>query len=130
MISINETIAAEHRADLHRDAAKRRLSRSGAFLAAETAQTARIAIQPAGDADGHLVRQLAQLDDAPELEGPALLALVDGKAVAALSLLDRRVVADPFVLTQDTVALLRLRANHVLGKTKHRFRPIFRPRFA
>ena len=39
------------------------------------------------------VRRLAQLDDAPELEGPAMLAVVDGEAVAAMSLIDLRIVA-------------------------------------
>jgi hypothetical protein len=36
------------------------------------------------------------------------------QAVAALSLSDQRVVANPFVPTGDAVALLRLRAEHVL----------------
>jgi len=59
------------------------------------------------------VRRLAALDDAPELEGQVLLALVDGAAVAAISLRDERVIADPFLPTRDVVAVLRLRAGHL-----------------
>jgi hypothetical protein len=61
------------------------------------------------------VRRLAALEDAPELKGQVLLALADGAAVAALSLDDERIVANPFILTGDAVALLRLRAEHLLG---------------
>lgn len=75
-------------------------------------------------------RRLAALDDAPELEGEVLLALIDGAPVAALSLTERRVVADPFVATSDAVALLRLRAEHVSGPwpRRQRLRRILRPR--
>lgn len=59
--------------------------------------------------EAHLVRRLAALDDAPELDGQVLVALMGGQAVAALSLRDRRVVANPFVPTSEAVALLRLR---------------------
>ena len=52
---------------------------------------------------------------APSLDGPVLLALMDGEAVAALALLDRRVVANPFLCTRDVVQLLRLRAEHIAG---------------
>jgi hypothetical protein len=60
--------------------------------------------------EGAAVRRLAQLDDAPAPRGEILLAVLDGEPVAALSLLDGRVVANPFVRTADVVALLRLRA--------------------
>jgi hypothetical protein len=63
--------------------------------------------------EGRAIRRLAALDDAPELEGEILLALIDGDAIAALSLHDQRVVANPFLHTRDVVALLRLRAEHM-----------------
>jgi hypothetical protein len=70
------------------------------------------------------------LDGAPALEGEALLALIDGEAVAALSLRDGHVVANPFVRTEAAVALLRLRAGHVSGsRPGRRRRFIMRPRF-
>ena len=42
-----------------------------------------------------------------------MLAVVDGEAVAAMSLSDLRIVANPFVRTQHAVKLLRLRAAHL-----------------
>jgi hypothetical protein len=60
-----------------------------------------------------VVRRLAQLDDAPTPSGEILLALVDDEPVAALSLADGRVVANPFVRTAGLVALLRMRAAQI-----------------
>ena len=74
-----------------------------------------VALRLAGSDEALVVRRLAALDDAPALQGPVLLALVDGEAVAALSLLDRRVVANPFLFTRELVDLLRLRADHISG---------------
>ena len=74
-----------------------------------------VALRMAEGDEGHIVRHLSALDDAPALEGPVLLALTDGEPVAAISLLDRRVVANPFMLTRDLVELLRLRAEHISG---------------
>lgn len=70
------------------------------------------------DADDALVLQwLAVLDEQPALTGETLLALIDGEAVAALSLGDGRVVSNPFVATCDAVSLLRLRAQHLLRRS-------------
>jgi hypothetical protein len=70
-----------------------------------------IALRPAdpGDDDADLAR-LAELDSAPPLRAPVLLALVDGEPVAALSLADGRAVADPFRTTAGVLALLRAQA--------------------
>jgi len=130
MISINAAIADEHRSDLLREATARRLYRAATPPVDKPARTVTIALRLAADDEGRVVRRLAQLDDAPELQGPVLLALIDDEAVAAVSLRDRRVVANPFVPTQDEVALLRLQASHLLGKAKRRRpRPTLRPRF-
>jgi hypothetical protein len=56
------------------------------------------------------LRRLAGLDSARPLRHRALVAEQDGRAVAAIDLTDGRVVADPFVRTADTVALLKLHA--------------------
>jgi len=101
--------AAEHVRDLQREAARRRAS---AGLRASD-DGLRVELRLARDFEEGAVRRLAALDDAPVLEGPVLIALVDGDAVAALSLRDQRVVANPFVPTSDTVAVLRLRAKHM-----------------
>jgi hypothetical protein len=74
-----------------------------------------LALRVAESDEAPVVRRLAALDDAPPLEGPALLAVMDGEPVAAISLLDRRVVANPFVPTRDVVQLLRARAEHIHG---------------
>jgi hypothetical protein len=129
MTSINAIIASEHRADLLRAASHRYPdSDSGAYndLAGRT-----VALRPAHADETHVVEQLAELDDAPTLDGQVLLALIDGRPVAALSLGDGRVVADPFVRTEEAVALLRLQAKHLWPKSRRRrFRPSLRPRFA
>lgn len=70
--------------------------------------------------DTDVVRRLAELDSAPELTGEVVIALVNGDAVAGLSLLDQRVVANPFVSTTEAVALLRLRATHLSPSPRRR----------
>lgn len=57
--------------------------------------------------------RLAALDSARPLEGEVLLAYVDDDPVAAISLADGRVVADPFRRTAHVVELLRMRAEQL-----------------
>ena len=57
--------------------------------------------------DAYAVRKLARLDSANPLTGDVVIALVDGWAVAAISVTEDRVVADPFVRTADVVEMLR-----------------------
>ncbi|HSC02503.1 MAG TPA: hypothetical protein VLC49_04265 [Solirubrobacteraceae bacterium] len=80
------------------------------------------------DDDARAVLRLAALDDARPLQGQILLALVDGEAVAATSLSDGRVVANPFRRTADTVTLLSLRAAQLVGRPARRRRPRRLPR--
>ena len=40
-----------------------------------------------------------------------MLAVVNGEAIAAMSMTDRRVIANPFIRTQHAVTLLRMRAH-------------------
>ena len=72
-----------------------------------------IVIRHATDADGRLLADLAALDSARPLSGPALVAVVDGEPRAAIALADRRVVADPFRRTAQAAELLRVRADHL-----------------
>jgi hypothetical protein len=76
-----------------------------------------IALRLAGVDEDHVIRRLAELDDTAPLEGRVLLALIEGNAVAALSLEDGRAVADPFVPTAGVLALLRLRAAHLSARS-------------
>jgi hypothetical protein len=80
--------------------------------------------------DAPALHTLAELDEEPELSSQVLLALLDGEAVAALSLDDGRVVSNPFVATSDAVTMLRHRAGHLVGRALRKQRRGWRPRFA
>ncbi|HTU98803.1 MAG TPA: hypothetical protein VMF14_23325 [Solirubrobacteraceae bacterium] len=118
---LTAVLAQEHVSDLTRAAARyndtpsRPQWRSGPV----------VELRPARASDEAVVRQLAELDDAPPLEGPVLLAVVGGQAVAAIALDDQRVVADPFLPTAHAVSLLHLRARHVSSGVSARRRRRF-----
>jgi hypothetical protein len=57
--------------------------------------------------DAPAVRRLAQLDSSRPPSGHVLLAVVGSEPVAALGVETGTVVADPFRLTADVVAVLR-----------------------
>lgn len=129
--SISTLMAREHIADLRREAERQNLGRVRHPVAAVESASPVLALRLAHPDEADAVRTLAALDDAPELEGEVLLALTDGKAIAALSLRDRRVVATPFVPTSNAVALLHLRAAQLLGPPERpRLRTLLRPRLA
>ena len=60
--------------------------------------------------DSARIRTLALLDDKRMPAGPFLVAEIGDEMVAARSLTTGAVVANPFRLTSDIVAMLRLRA--------------------
>jgi hypothetical protein len=125
--TITALVAEQHVADLRRAAERRPATRSGTVD--QYAPRVELRIADAGDA--HVVARLAELDSARELEGPVLLALLDGDAVAGMSLRDGRVVANPFVPANQAVALLRLRAEHLSGApARRRLRRLPRLRLA
>jgi hypothetical protein len=97
-----------------------------AVLSTSTEPT--VVLRLARPEDAASLARLAALDSAPPLREPALLALVDGRALAALSLADRRVVADPFAPTADIVDLLHKRASSVEPRPQRR--RLLAPRFA
>ena len=72
-------------------------------------------IRPAGPADAAALEQLATLDGRKLGAAPLLVAEAgaDGTLVAALSLSDGTVVADPFHYTLEAVAQLRTRAGQI-----------------
>jgi hypothetical protein len=82
--------------------------------------TSTILLQQATAAEDSALRELSQLDSARTVTRPALMAVVDGALVAAISLRDGRVVADPFVETEAAVALLRVRASAVQTQPRSR----------
>jgi hypothetical protein len=68
--------------------------------------------------DEPAVTVLSALDSSPRPVDPVLLAEVDGSLWAAVSLADRRAVADPFRPSGDVVRLLRTVADR---RSKVRF---------
>lgn len=129
MTSINAVAATEHRADLQRAAERWRRS-AGTSTPNHSSEGQEITLRIASADDHGLIGRLAALDDAPALEGRVLLAVIDGEPVAALSLTDGRVVANPFAETREAVALLRLRREHLEGIRTRRWRALVRPRLA
>jgi hypothetical protein len=69
-----------------------------------------VTIRRAGSQDAVALKLLAMLDSTRPLHGPILVAESGGLVLAAISLEDGRVAADPFFPTADLVALLRARA--------------------
>jgi hypothetical protein len=96
-----------------------RAQRLGPHLAAlgqrhATPSRAALTVRAALASDASAIARIADLDSSYELpRSPLLVGERGGAIVAALSLRDGHVVANPFVPTADLVALLRLRARQV-----------------
>ena len=71
------------------------------------AMTTPLTIRRSTESDAPVLRLLAELDSAPPIAGPVLMAEQNDRPVAAISLDGRREIADPFVRTREVVALLR-----------------------
>jgi hypothetical protein len=119
---LTSIVANERAADLRRAATQyRRAMAKQAQAGPRDAEVTRpIILRLAGEQDAAALRELAELDDAAPLTGPVLLALVGGEVISALSLEDGSVAANPFVLTDDAVTLLRVRAEHLSGSSRRR----------
>src|SRR6202042_1547165 len=113
--SLTALAAQEHVHDLQRQARRERKQDSQ-----PDASTVSIELRLARADESLVLHRLAQLDDAPDLDGDALMALIDGDPIAALSLSDRRVIANPFVRTEHAVSLLRIQADHLFGRRERR----------
>jgi hypothetical protein len=112
-----EMTAAEHRAQLRRVADR---SRTAATAGTRHNQPSRIELREAAAEDRQVLVALAALDDAAPIGRPALIASADGRAIAAVELDSRRVVADPFVFSADAVSLLTQRAGQLHSATARR----------
>src|SRR4051794_41346122 len=73
--------------------------------------------------DEPVLRDLSELDSARPVQRPAVLAVVDGSPVAAVSLSDGRIVADPFTRTEDVVTMLRARVAALAAERARAGRP-------
>jgi hypothetical protein len=68
-----------------------------------------LTIRMAAPEDARALRRLAELDSAAPLTGRILLAELDGALVAAASLTDGAVIADPFTPSAYAVRMLTVR---------------------
>jgi len=89
-------------------------------------------VRPATERDAVAPARLAELDSASPLVGDVLLAEERGVTVAATSLADGRVIADPFRLTGPARAALRARARALravapAASLRARLQGLFRP---
>ena len=83
------------------------------FMSTTPFNTEPVLMRRARVGDAARIRELARLDDKRLPAGPFLVAEMSDEIVAAVSLSSGGVVADPFRLTADAAAMLRLRAAQV-----------------
>lgn len=101
-------------------------SRPSAGASAEatrrTSSGGEISLRVLGPADAGSLRRLAQLDSRAVPAGRLLGAELGGMLVAALSLDDGDIVADPFRASAAAVELLQLRAGQLRGPARRKRR--------
>jgi hypothetical protein len=68
--------------------------------------TTPITFRHSNESDRPVLRRLAELDSARPFEGPVMLAEHEGRTIAAVSMQERRSIADPFEPTAEVVELL------------------------
>jgi hypothetical protein len=66
-------------------------------------------LRRATETDEQALRELAELDSQRPISGPALIGEIDGEPAAAVSLIDGRVIADPFKHTAVLTQMLHMR---------------------
>jgi hypothetical protein len=111
---LNFLVGREHVRDLL--AAGRRARLADAVTGPDGDLTLRFA----SASDARRLQTLAELDSAPLPSGPVLIAEVDGRLRAALPLDGGAPIADPFHRAAGIVALLRVRAAQLGGRSDAR----------
>lgn len=79
---------------------------------------ARVSVRFASDADLDAIEWVAQRDTRRTPARPLLVAEIDGRILAARSLADGAVVADPFSRTGHLTEMLELRAAQLGGQAR------------
>ena len=87
----------------------------------ELIDTQQITLRLATPADERAVIRLAQRDSGRPPSAPLLLGFEGDRLLAAISLADGEVIADPFAPSASIVGILRSRAGQVDGKPSRRF---------
>lgn len=121
MIALHPEISAQRNLDLRRRADSDRLAAKARVLRGHSQPVRaggveQLAIRRlgAGSRDRDALERLAGRDSAAVPTGDVLGAELDGRLVAAISLTNGGLVADPFTSTTDARSLLELRANQML----------------
>ena len=91
------------------DSSRSGLRQRGRSVGAENSITLRLALA----SDEHELARLAALDSSKTPVRPVLLVLVNRQPLAAISLTDGTVVADPFQRTAELVELLHARSRQL-----------------
>lgn len=105
-MSLNRIVAREHARAL-------RAAGDGARAASDDSPVTRVTLRYASAQDAPRLRCLAELDSAEPPTGRVLVAEVDGRLRAALSLRGGTAIADPFHRGAELVDLLKLRARQL-----------------
>ena len=75
-----------------------------------TVLPANYVIRHAIPSDDQALRDIAALDSQRQLAEPVLIGEIDGRPAAGISLVDHRVIADPFMHTATLTQVLPVRA--------------------
>jgi hypothetical protein len=78
--------------------------------------TSPLCIRLATDEDAAALEELARLDSQHVPPSPLMVALSDDHYVAAMSITSGRWIADPYVVSEPAVALLRRRVVDITGR--------------
>jgi len=117
--ALTAALATSRRAEMLEAAARARNGRRYGRRRAPAGPSTRwasLTVRLATSADQPALERLAALDGAEQPPaGPVLIGSMMARPVAALSLSDGHVVADPFAPTCELVELLRLRARQLVG---------------
>jgi len=113
---MNQALATARQQEMLQAARERRIA--GPFRRRRRASAPAIrwqglTLRLATSADRSTLARLAELEQTTSPQEPILLGEVMERTVAALSLRDGRVIADPFMPTAELVELMRLRARQI-----------------
>ena len=123
MNPLNAYLALEIISDHQRRAERHRRARPAPIATAPGYDA--VTIRRATEADGPALERLAQLEGRPTPAGPALVAEVGRRVLAARSL-DGVTLAHPFHPTSELVSLLEMRARHLGSRPRFATHPVRR----